>query len=239
MGLSIRRQPQLHPARRRRRFVRRTARARRRAETLAQERPRPRDPRLHERAGPRIRVGRRRRGRSARARADAADSRGRGHQDARRGKGGSGARAGGRAGRRVASQILVRPQTRHPCKRKAKRFRGLEQKENISLTAYVGFPVAPTFMIWSSDLGSGWIRWPHDSTALSTRIIPDDAAHSHWPTLEQQGERLRADAKAFLKSGAKLWCRPSGVQTITAKMGNLLSFLSFHIRACPTANPSV
>jgi hypothetical protein len=94
-------------------------------------------------------------------------------------------------------------------------------------------------MIWSSDLGSGWIRWPHDSTALSTRIIPDDAADSHWPTLEQQGERLGADAKAFLKSGAKLWCRPSGVQTITAKMGNLLSFLSFHIRACPTANPSV
>jgi hypothetical protein len=97
-----------------------------------------------------------------------------------------------------------------PCKRKAKRFRGLEQKENISLTAYAAFPVAPTFMIWSSDLGSGWIRWRHDSTALSTRIIPDDAARSRWPTLEQQGERLATDAKAFLKSGAKLWRRPSG-----------------------------
>jgi hypothetical protein len=65
-------------------------------------------------------------------------------------------------------------------------------------------------MIWSSDLGSGWIRWRHDSTALSTRIIPDDAARSRWPTLEQQGERLATDAKAFLKSGAKLWHRPSG-----------------------------
>jgi len=65
-------------------------------------------------------------------------------------------------------------------------------------------------MIWSSDLGSGWIRWRHDSTALSTRIIPDDAARSRWPTLERQGERLATDAKAFLKSGAKLWRRPSG-----------------------------
>jgi hypothetical protein len=64
-----------------------------------------------------------------------------------------------------------------------KRFYGLEQKQNIFLTAYVGFPVAPIFMIWSSDLGSGWIPWPHDSTALSTRIIPDDATRSHRPTL--------------------------------------------------------
>src|ERR1700729_3300804 len=60
---------------------------------------------------------------------------------------------------------------------------GIEQKQNIFLTAYVGFPVAPIFMIWSSDLGSGWIPWPHDSTALSTRIIPDDATRSHRPTL--------------------------------------------------------
>ena len=30
----------------------------------------------------------------------------------------------------------------------------------------------------------------NDSTALSTRIIPDDAARSHWPMLEQRGEWL-------------------------------------------------
>ena len=66
------------------------------AESVGEERARPRDPGLHGRAGPRIRVGRRRRGRSARAGADAADSGRRGHQDARGGAGGSGAWAGGR-----------------------------------------------------------------------------------------------------------------------------------------------
>jgi hypothetical protein len=85
-------------------------------------------------------------------------------------------------------------------------------------------------MIWSSDLGSGWIRWRHDSTALSTRIIPDDAARSRWPTLEQQGERLATDAKAFLKSGAKLW--PPTFRTITAQWTIFLaSFLFTYGRA--------
>jgi hypothetical protein len=55
-------------------------------------------------------------------------------------------------------------------------------------------------MIWNCGLGSGWIRWPHDSTALSTRIIPDDAARSRLPTLEQRGERPTY-AEALLKSG--------------------------------------
>jgi hypothetical protein len=54
------------------------------------------------------------------------------------------------------------------------RFRGIEQKKNIFLTAYVGFPVAPIFMIWSSDWASAWTRWPCASTALSTRIFLDD-----------------------------------------------------------------
>jgi hypothetical protein len=57
---------------------------------------------------------------------------------------GLGPTAGGAA---PASQTLLRPQMRPPCKRKPLRFRDLEQKENISLTAYAGFPVAPTFMI--------------------------------------------------------------------------------------------
>ncbi len=58
--------------------------------------------RLHERAWPRIRLGRRRRGRSAGAGADAADSGQRRHQDARGGAGGPRAGAGGRrAGGRI------------------------------------------------------------------------------------------------------------------------------------------
>ena len=72
------------------------------AESVGEERARSRDLRLHERAWPRIRVGRRRRGRSARAGADAADSGQRRHQDARGGAGGPRAWAGGRrAGGRI------------------------------------------------------------------------------------------------------------------------------------------
>ena len=82
------------------------------------------------------------------------------------------------AAQRLTNAVASADATR-PCERRPQRFRGIEQKENIFLTAYVGFPVAPTFMIWSSDLGSGWIRWPHDSTALWTPIIPDDATRSH------------------------------------------------------------
>ena len=48
---------------------------------------------------------------------------------------------------------------------------GLEQKENISLTAYARFPVAPIFMIWSFAWGSAWTRWPCASIALSTHIF--------------------------------------------------------------------
>ena len=156
-------------------------------------------------------MGRRRRDRSAGAGPDAADPGRRRHQDARGGKGRFRPCARGREGADACPHrsLCVR-RCATPCKRKAKRFHGLEQKENICLTAYAAFPVAPTFMIWSSDLGSGWIRWRHDSTALSTRIIPDDASRNRWPTLERRGERLATDAKAFLKSGAKLWHRPSG-----------------------------
>jgi hypothetical protein len=53
-------------------------------------------------------------------------------------------------------------------------------------------------------LGSGWIRWPHDSTARSTRIIPDDAARSQWQTLEPRGELLAIHAEALLRSASKL-----------------------------------
>ena len=63
-----------------------------------------------------------------------------------------------------------------PCERRPQRFRGLEQKENIFLTAYEGFPVAPIFMTWSSDLGSGWTRWPRALTALSTHTFLDEAS---------------------------------------------------------------
>ena len=69
-----------------------------------------------------------------------------------------------------------------PRERRPQRFRGIEQKENISLTAYVAFPVAPIFMISSFDLGSGWTPWPYASTALSTPIFLDDRAlHPHGP----------------------------------------------------------
>src|ERR1700733_4651621 len=67
---------------------------------------------------------------------------------------------------------------------------GREQKENISLTAYAGFPVAPIFMIWSFDWGSAWIRSPCASTALSTHIFLDDVA-SLWVDTRPSGqERL-------------------------------------------------
>ncbi len=71
-----------------------------------------------------------------------------------------------------------------PCERRPQQFRGVEQKENISLTAYAGFPVAPIFMIWSSGWASAWTRWPCASTALSTRIFLDDtgAASSRMRT---------------------------------------------------------
>ena len=72
------------------------------AQGLGEERARPRDPGVHERAGARIRVGRRRRRRSAGAGADAADPGRRGHQDARGGAGRSRACAGGRGGSRQA-----------------------------------------------------------------------------------------------------------------------------------------
>ena len=67
------------------------------AQGVGQERARPRDLRVHERARPRVRVGRRRRGRSAPAGADAADPGRRRHQDPRGGAGGPGACPGGRA----------------------------------------------------------------------------------------------------------------------------------------------
>src|SRR4029077_8440254 len=62
-----------------------------------------------------------------------------------------------------------------PRERKRQRFRCLEQKENIFLTAYVAFLVAPTFMISSFDLGNGWTPWPYASTVLSTPIFLDAA----------------------------------------------------------------
>jgi hypothetical protein len=44
------------------------------------------------------------------------------------------------------------------------------RKRTFSLTAYAGFPVEPTFMIWSFDWVSAWTHWPCASTALSTHI---------------------------------------------------------------------
>jgi hypothetical protein len=99
-------------------------------------------------------------------------------QDARGGAGGSGPRADGGGSACLHKRRCV-CRCGASCERRPQGFRSLEQKEDIFLTAYAGFPVAPTFMIWSSDLGSGWIRWPHDSTALWTPIIPDDATRSH------------------------------------------------------------
>ena len=43
-----------------------------------------------------------------------------------------------------------------PAARWPQQFRALEQKENIFLTAYAGFPVEPTFMIWNFNSGSAW-----------------------------------------------------------------------------------
>ena len=141
------------------------------AEGVGEERARPCDPGLHERAGPRVRLGRRRRGRSAGAGADAADPGRRRHQDARGGAGGSGPRADGwrnRAKRHKRCRIC---RCDSPCKRRLQRFLGLEQKENISLTAYAAFPVAPIFMIWSFAWGTVWTCWPCVSTGFSTYIF--------------------------------------------------------------------
>ena len=102
--------------------------------------------------GPQVRAGRRRRDRSARTGADAQHSRERGDQDARGGAGGSRLRADGREGAGACSHrsLCVR-RCATPCKRKAKRFRGLEQKENISLTAYAGRGI----VIYSGRNGGG------------------------------------------------------------------------------------
>jgi hypothetical protein len=68
-------------------------------------------------------------------------------------------------------------EARQPPLQNPQRFWALEQKENIFLTAYAGFPVAPTFMTWSIDWESAWTRSPCASTALSTRIFLD-SGHS-------------------------------------------------------------
>ena len=70
-----------------------------------------------------------------------------GHQDARGGAGGSGAGADGRRSRAKPHRRCCICRCDSPCERRPQRFRGLEQKENIFLTAYAGFPVAPIFMI--------------------------------------------------------------------------------------------
>jgi hypothetical protein len=78
-------------------------------------------------------------------------------------------RSGRRAGRASSATpsracLAVRDDAFDPFR--PQRFRVTEQKENIFLTAYAGFPVAPIFMIWSSDWASAWTRWPCASTAL-------------------------------------------------------------------------
>ena len=70
------------------------------AEDLGQDRPRPGDPGMHGRAGPRIRLGRRRRDRPAAAGPDAEHSRLGRDQDARGGAGGAGAGGRGEGGAR-------------------------------------------------------------------------------------------------------------------------------------------
>ena len=77
--------------------------------------------RVHERARPRIRLGRRRRGRSAGAGADAADPGRRRHQDARGGAGGSGACADGRRSR-AKRQTLLHLQMQQPVRAKTPAF---------------------------------------------------------------------------------------------------------------------
>jgi hypothetical protein len=87
---------------------------------------------------------------------------------------------------RAASETLLRLQMQQLERAQAPSFPGLEQKENISLTAYAGFPVAPIFMIWTFDWGSAWIRSPCASTALSTHIFLDDVA-SLWVDTRPSG----------------------------------------------------
>jgi hypothetical protein len=53
-------------------------------------------------------------------------------------------------------------------------------------------------------LGERMDSLAHDSTALSTHIIPDDATRSHGPTLEPRGGRLAIYAEALLQSASKL-----------------------------------
>jgi hypothetical protein len=75
----------------------------------------------------------------------------------------------------AASTVLgpVRTPNGAPTPAKPQQFRVIEQKENIFLTAYAGFPVAPISMTWSFDWGSAWTRWPRALTARSTPIFLD------------------------------------------------------------------
>jgi Phage portal protein len=64
--------------------------------------------------------------------------------------------AGGAAAQSLTGCYVCRRRT--PRERRPQRFRGLEQKENILLTAYAAFPAVPIFMTWSFDWGSAWTR---------------------------------------------------------------------------------
>jgi hypothetical protein len=81
------------------------------------------------------------------------------------------------------------------------RSQGLEQKENIFLTAYAAFPLAPIFMIWSFAWGTGWTRWPCASTALSIHIFLD--AHALHPYGRERRLPIRRSKNSLASS--QLW----------------------------------
>jgi hypothetical protein len=79
----------------------------------------------------------------------------------------------GRQHRSGTGTPSVRTANGAPTPAKPQQFRAREQKENIFLTAYAGFPVAPISMTWNFDWGSAWTRWPRALTARSTPIFLD------------------------------------------------------------------
>ena len=140
------------------------------AEGVGQERARPCDPGVHERAGARIRLmsattrsirsNRRRRSTSWSARASRrARRRGRIWGLRRRGE-----------QRRLPPQTLLFLQRRRPCARRPQRFRGIEQKENIFLTAYAGHGI-----VSYSGRSGGGDQAPPFPTSPDTALVGRNA----------------------------------------------------------------
>ena len=140
-------------------------------------------------------------------------------------------------GRRLPSQILVRPQMRHPVQTQSQAFPRCRTKREHFLDRLRRLPSRADIHDLELRLGErigfagGTIR-PRFRPA-SFLMMPLVAAGRHlsskasdWPPMPRRSSNRGQSFGADLPDNN----RP---------MDNLLGFFSFHIRACPTANPSV